>query len=266
MTRAARCSILLVVLGSLASGPAASALDERTYAYDLSARVLPRDRTELGLFNARLSKTFLPGLQLTSHLAGLLVAPNLYVRWQFLDVPQLAASLDGGVLWASALQVLGGLPGLPEIPFFVAIPVALRGTVPILPDTDLTFAWRFETQIGKILPGQVSGNNTLRFESNFVRTDPSGAWILQFTLPVFVQSATSLASFLGETNLTGLVTLDALPSWSLLVSREFVFAADVGAIAQEAHLRLGGGYRHTPGIMFVESFANVVVVADLFFR
>jgi hypothetical protein len=261
---------LLALLALLVS-PVASAVDERTYPYDLSARVLPSDRLELGMFWGRVSKTLASGLQLTTHGLALAGAPNLYARWQFFDSPQIAASVEGGVLWTSIVQSIDSALSQANVPsvslgppsFFV--PISLRGTAPLGEDLELTLAWRLESQLIPSWGGLWTKNN-LRLDTTLVRSDASGAWIAQLQVPLFVQLAVFGDESGGSPDGRAMLTLDALSAWRFTVSREFVFPFKIGALADDAHLRLGAGFRNSPGIIFVESIGNVVFVADLYFR
>lgn len=254
--------VLLGVLASLVLVSTARAEDPRTYPYDVSARVLPADRLEVDSAWLRLGKTVAPGLQLTTHAAAWpVLLPNLYAKWTFVDTPAFAAALDGGVLWAALAHVVLPKDGA----MFVAIPLALRTTAALAPDLDLNVAWRFEAQLGA-LAGLRTGSNSFRSELSLVRTDAGGAWLLEATLPIFVQQATGAESLLGKADVLGFATLDTLPAWSVVLTRDFSIPVRWFSPDDDFHVRLGAGYRHRPGIVFLESFGHVVVVFDLYVR
>lgn len=261
--RLAPAAALLVLLAAVP----ARAVDPRTYPYDLTARLLPEGTDEFGLWAARWSRTVAPGLQLTTHLGSLLLlSPSLYAKWNFVDLPSLAVTLDGGVLWV--LPALARSGGITQLGLAGQVPLALRATVPLFGNADLSFAWAGEMLGGQVFTDGVGTggmNVTARFESTFVATDDSGAWIAQLKVPLFYRVGVHLDSLVTTNPFPG-ITFDSVPAWSLVVGRDLVFALPGKTGASDGHLRLAAGYRNRPGIFLVESIGQLIVFAEFFVR
>jgi len=245
----------------------ARAVDTRTYPYDVSARVLPDQTNEFGLWALRWSRTVMPGLQLSSHLGSLaMLSPSFYAKWSVVDLPNLVLTLDGGLLWlAPALAQSGGLtqPGLAG-----HVPLAVKATVPLFGASELTFAWAGDMLGGRVYAGgQGSGamNLSARFETTFVSTDDSGAWIAMLKVPLFYRLGLQVDSLVGSNPLPG-ITFDSVPAWSVVVARDLVFSMPLAEGITDGHLRLAAGYRNRPGILFVESIGQLILYAEFFVR
>lgn len=245
----------LIVVG-LCAPLKAAARDRGTHLYDLSADTLPVDESEIGVFWARYSRGLAKDFQLATHVAGDAIGViNVLAKYRFLDRPELRASIEGGVIWAASLLLLseGG-----DAPILLFVPIELRATVPLDEKLELNLAWMYR---GSLTSGAGSafGISTLRAEATLVRYDQRGAWFLTGRFPLVSRADVKLDSLLGKSDVVGAIALDDLPSWGFLGGRDLTFGTS-------GHVRLGLGWRNTPGILFYESLGRVLVNVDLYWR
>ncbi len=221
-----------------------------TCLHDVTADVLPPGQGQFNLFYLQYSRGLLPGLQLSSHLGGLLITlVNLTGEYQFLDRPELRASIELGGYWLALSQLLKTT--------IVQVHAIPRATVPLPAGFELTLA--AEARV-LILDAQGVNQNTrdVRGELSLVHEDRGGAWLVQARFPILTQQTMRLAELLGKTNVSGSLVLDDLSSGSIVLARDFA-----GGIT---HFRIGAGYRNRPGIFFVDSFGPVILFIDLYWR
>lgn len=248
----------LVVLGAvLALSLPALAVDERTRICDLSADSLKPGESEWGLIWGRYTRGVLPGLQVGTHIGlDALSLLNGFARYQFLDRPELRASIDVGLVWV-ALPFLFAEEGArpPVILFF---PVELRASVPFSGNTELHAAWAFRGAWSSLV-GSALGTSNVRVDLTLAHHDSAGAWLLMGRFPLFSRTTASMDALVGGTSEAAAVVLDDLAAWSITVGREFVFG-------ETGHVRFGAGYRATPGILFVESLGHLTLLFDVYWR
>ncbi len=221
-----------------------------TCLHDVTADVLPPGQGQFNLFYLQYSRGLLPGLQLSSHLAGFLITlANVTGEYQFLDRPELRASIEVGGYWLALSQLLKTT--------IVQVHAIPRATVPLPAGFELTLAAEARALI---LDAQGVSQNTrdLRGELSLVHEDIAGAWLVQARFPILTQQTMTLAELLGKTNVSGSLVLDDLSSWSIVVARDSGTAG--------AHFRIGAGYRNRPGVFFVDSFGPVILFVDLYWR
>lgn len=250
-----RLSALLLAI-ALSSMQPASAVEPRTALVDLSADTLEPGAWELGMVWARVSRGIVPGLHLSTHALGWpFGALNLFGKWQFVDRPELRASVEGGALWlASAALLADG----DDTPIFLVFPFELRASVPL--------STHFELHLGALgrwtvadLGGAGLSTTSLRLDVSLSRSDAWGAWVATGRFPLFTRAGIRLDSLLGVSDVAGALMLDDLASWGLVLARDQV-------IGQRLHLRAGVGYRNTYGILLYESLGHLLVTFDLYWR
>lgn len=249
---------LLLAAVLLASAPVnGRAAPDRLKLLDVSADVLPVGASEFGVFWARYARSFTPGLQLSTHIAldavGLL---NMDAKYRLLDRPELRMSVETGFLWA-AILALGTKPGA-ATPLVLFVPFEFHATVPLADDLELDLGGFYRASITRGA-GQSLGVSSLRCDLTLARYDASGAWLFVLRFPLLSRADVRLDSLLGQTDVTGAIVLDDLASFGGLVARDLAFG-------KTAHLRVGLGYRRTPGMVFVESLGHVLVSFDLYWR
>lgn len=252
--------IALVLLATPAATevpPAGPERNERTHLYDLSADVLPQGVGEIGVLWGRWSRGLHPGVQVSSHLGGVLLGlPNVSARYQLLSREELRVTVGLGFTWAAVLLLLQE-EGMPT-PLLFMLPFELRGTVPLADRLELTFVGRLNGVFTNLV-GQAFSNTSVGAEAILVRYDDRGAWILSGRFPLFSQARVRLESLLGNATIDGVITLDDLASWGGMISRDMLFG-------QTGHLRLGVGYRNTPGILLLQSIGRLTFDLSLYWR
>lgn len=249
-----RFSALLLAI-ALTVGPRASA-EPRTALVDLSADTLAPGAWELGMVWGRVSRGIVPGLQLSTHALGWpFGALNLFGKWQFVDRPELRASVEGGAVWlASAALLADG----DDTPVFLVFPFEARASVPL--------SQRFELHLGAVGRWSVAGlagaglsTTSLRLDVSLSRTDASGAWVATGRFPLLTRAGVRMDSLLGVSDVAGALMLDDLASWGLVLARDQL-------IGDRLHLRFGVGYRNTYGILLYESLGHLLMTFDLYWR
>lgn len=239
---------------ALAAAPAAA--DPRTQLLDLSADVLAPDESEVGVFWGRYARGVYPNLQLATHFAGDVIGlVNLFAKYRFLSREELRVSAELGAAWW-ALLLVGSEPG--NRPLLLFLPVELRATIPLAERLELDLGWLYRASLTG--GGETRfGISSLRIEATLARYDSRGAWILTGRFPLLSRAEVKLDTLLGKSNVAGVLTVDDLASWGILVARDLT-------VLKSTHLRFGLGYRNTPGLLFYESIGKVLVNFDLYWR
>lgn len=242
--RALALALVLLAAPALAATP-------RNRVLDATADVLEPGESQVAVFWGQYARGLLPGLQVSAHLAPyLMTLLNASVKAQVLNRPELRVSLEGSAYWF----VLGRPAGID----IAAFPLALRGTVPLADNLELTLAGSYNHFIFSTEESDL-GYGRLRAEATLVRYDPRGAFLLTAEMPLLSTTRAQLDSLLGKSNITGSLTLDDVSSWSLLLARDHL-------LGQKAHIRFGLGYRNRPGILLLESIGNLMVRLDIYWR
>lgn len=223
----------------------------RTALPDVTADVLQPGEGQLNLLFLQYSRGLLPGLQLSAHLGGyLLTLVNLTAEYQFVNRPELRASIQGGAYWFAASQLVGAV--------VLQAHLQPRVTVPLLPGMELNLSANARLLVTS-LPGLALDNRDVRGELALLRYDEGGAWLLEGRFPLLSQQNQSLQNVLGQGTLSGSLLLDDLASWGVLLARDF-------AVGETMHVRLGLGYRNRPGILMLDSIGNLLFQFDLYWR
>lgn len=246
MTAWLLCAVLL------GAGPPPEPATPRSQLLDVSADVLAPSESQIGLFFAEYAHGVFPGFQLSTHLAGDVVTlVNLSAKLRLLNRPELRASVEVGALWAPVATVLLHANVL-------SIPAALRATAPLGGRFELNLAATYQSwnlNVGTLqLVSQSFGT-----EADLVRMDDSGAWLLQGRLPLATLRREVVTVEGTRTAFVGVNALADSASWSVMLARDLLFG-------DSGHVRLGLGYRRTPGILIVESIDHVIVQLGLYWR
>jgi len=218
---------------------------------DLTAEVLQPGEGQFNLFYLQYSRGILPGLQLSAHFGGyLLTLVNLTGEYQFLDRPELRASLEAGTYWFALSQLVQATA--------LQIHLTPRATVPLGGDFELNLAATVRAQV-LALPGVSQNVRDLRSELTLIRYDGSGAWMLQGRFPILTHQSMQATQVLGQASVTGSLLLDDVDAWGVVLFRDQV-------MGDTTHLRFGLGYRNRPGLILADSLGNVILQFDLYWR
>lgn len=247
----------VTILAAWSSPSDAQAIEERVKLYDVSADVLPQGQGQLGLFWANYARGIVPGVQLSSHLAGDLVGVfNLSAKFALLQAPELRLSAEVGAVWPLSLEGFSRALGPGQTLRALLFPAALRATTPLWDDIELNVAWHADATL-VVMNGMEQGGLGIRSELTLVRYDSRGAFLLTGRFPLLMRSTMQVQAY--GSALGGALTLDELDSWGVLVARDHIFG-------ETAHVRLGLGYRHKPGIVLVQSIGHVLLEFDVYWR
>jgi hypothetical protein len=240
-------SLILITLLTCTS---ALAQTKQTRILDSTADVLAAEENEIGIFWARYARGLGRGFEASTHAGGLLISlVNLRLEYQAYRSDKLRVSLDATGEWLAGAQAAG----LTLLHF----PLALHSTFPLAQSWEMTISPQYDiVQLGT--PTVNSNVRTASVQSTLVRYDKSGAFYLEGELPLFVTQSTDALVAPGV-SIAGFVTTDSMASWSLLVGRDQAFG-------YSGHMRLGVGYRRTPGIIFLQSLGHALVQLDIYWR
>lgn len=255
-TVALLCAFLFVVMPD-ARATDAPEIDPQNRILDLSADTLDRAEWEVGLFWGRVARGVTPNLQLATHALGWpLGALNVFAKWRFFNDENLRASVEGGVVWVASAALFGA-EGT-KAPLLLFVPVELRATVPLADNLDLHLGAIGRWTLMNV-EGAGIGATTLRMDLSVVRSDARGAWIATARVPLVTRASMNVDELLGASNVAGVIALDELPAWGVLIARDHM-------LGKRWHARLGLGYRNTYGILMYESLGHVLVNLDLYWR
>lgn len=250
-----KSSALIVLL--LSTGAAAEVptyrLTPRTRLLDVSADVLAPSEAQFGLFWLSYTHGVIdrPRLQVSAQFAAYLATlVNASAKLQVVDRPELRASIEAGAYWFALSRLVGST--------IVSVPAAARATVPLADEVDLNLALHYRW-LALTVPEVSQNSHDLGGEVTLVRYDANGAFTLQGKVPFFGAQHLHLDSLLGKSDVTGILVLDTVSSWSLMLARDQLFS-DTG------HIRFGLGYRRRPGLLLLESVGNVMLQFDVYWR
>jgi hypothetical protein len=242
--RAAALALLLLSLPALGATP-------RNRITDLTADVLEPGEDELAVFWCKYTRGLLPGVQVSTHAVPFLMTLlNASAKVQVLNRPELRVSLEGGAWWFA----LGAAADVDIASF----PLALRGTVPLSENLELTLGAGYSWLVLNSEDTDLSYAR-LRAETTLARYDSRGAFLLTAELPLLNTTRTRLDSLLGKSDIAGSLTLDDVSSWSVVLARDHL-------LGETAHIRFGIGYRNRPGILLIESLGNLMLRFDVYWR
>jgi hypothetical protein len=235
----------------LLSAPALGATP-RTALLDVGADVLEPGEDQWNLFWAQYSRGVLPRVQVSGHLAPLLLTlANLSVKGQVLDRPELRVSVEGGVYWLG----IGRVVNMDALAF----PMAVRSSVPLAEDLQLHLGAGYQRQLLRF-EGLGYDRHLVHAESTLARYDTRGAFLLTAKMPLFsVQRIRMEGALLGGASLSGTLALDDVSAWSVMLARDHLFG-------KTGHLRFGIGYRHRPGFIMLESLGHMLLTFDVYWR
>lgn len=243
---------LLLSTGAAAQVPAYR-FTPRTRLLDVSADVLAPSEAQFGLFWLNYAHGLIdrPRLQVSAQVGAYLVTlVNASAKLQVVDRPELRASVEAGAYWFALSRLVGST--------IVSVPAAARATVPLADELDLNLALNYRWLVLTV-PEVAQNSHDLGAEVTLVRYDAHGAFLLQGKIPFFGAQHLHLASLLGKTDVNGILVLDTVSSWGVMLARDQMFS-DTG------HIRFGLGYRHRPGILLLESVGNVMLQLDVYWR
>jgi hypothetical protein len=242
--RIAALMLLLLSAPALAATP-------RTALLDVSADVLEPGEDQWNLFWAQYSRGVLPRVQVSGHLAPMLLTlANLSVKAQLLDRPELRVSVEGGVYWLG----IGRLVALDAFAF----PMAVRSSVPLADDLWLHMGAGYHRQLLRV-EGLGYDRHLVHAETTLARHDSRGAFLLTAKMPLFSVQQVRLEGPLGGGVLNGALALDDIAAWNVMLARDHIFG-------KTSHVRFGVGYRRRPGLIFLESLGHVLLTFDVYWR
>lgn len=223
----------------------------RNALLDVSADVLEPGESQVNVFFGQYSRGILPGVQVSSHLTPMLLTLlNVSAKAQVLNRPELRVSVEGGAYWLAA----GRLIDITVLSF----PLAARGTIPLSDTLQLNLGAGYQ-HLAVDTNDSTLNRNLLHVETTLVRHDPRGAFLLTAKAPLINLQRVRAESVLGDRVLEGTLLLDDVSSWSVMLARDHLFD-------KKGHVRFGIGYRHRPGVLFVESIGPVMLTFDVYWR
>ncbi|MGQ0507739.1 MAG: hypothetical protein ACT4TC_20750 [Myxococcaceae bacterium] len=240
------------------TAPARTQTTERNRMLDISADAMNPGEREWHVLGKYARGFFFPGFQLSTELAADTVSIlNLTAKWQFLRLPEASAAVQVGGYWSPLVPLLSRGSNI----FYV--PAELRLTVPLVRTWEINVAGSFLYNSVDLATSATTGVSQkgiiVGSEMTLVRYDSKGAWYLQGKLPLLSTDSQTVRLEGSTLPRVGSVTRDDISAWSLLVGRDLTFS-------DQAHLRLGVGYRNQPGIFLVQSFGKVIATVDLYWR
>lgn len=220
---------------------------------DLEADTLRPGESQFNLFGLVYARGLFPRFSLSTAIAlDAVSALNLNARVQLVDESFLRVTAEVGGAYLLAGQLIKAS--------FFWVPAEVRATVPLTEYLDLSVAMKYRLASGSLPPsaGALSfASHNISWVSTLVYHDPLGATFLELTVPA-VNIARAKLSLEGVA-LDGTLALDNVAAWGVMIGRDQRFG-------RTGHLRVGVGYRHQPGILVLDSYGNLMVSLDYYWR
>jgi hypothetical protein len=258
-----------------AAGPRprdAGGIPWRVRVLEASADTLDPGKDEFHLGWLTYHRGLLPGLQLSTQLLPTLASVvNLTARVQLLEREELRATAEVGAYWMVAAPFLvqaaleagaeegADVPAASRGTLVLSFPAEVRATVPLAERLELNLATQYRALVLRLGRDVALSNQVVSVESTLGLYDAGGAWLLTGRLPVLTHNAARTPGLAGGVDLNAALTLDAVNAWSVQLGRDQL-------LGESAHLKVGLGWRASPGVLLVESLGHALLQLDLYWR